>query len=77
MILNPKGSLKTNLAVFDTEGFYSLPLEHIKYERWDRAYDKLPKMVKPILERMFGLIEEDQTMNWVVDYKVVDLKKGH
>ena len=76
MMLNPKGSLKTNLAVFNTEGFSDLPLEHIKYMRWDKAYTQVPEIVKPILLKMFDLMPEDKDMQWVVDYKVVDLKKG-
>lgn len=76
MILNPKGSIKTNLAVFDTKGFDNLPLDHFKYVRWKTAYEQLPTLVKPILEKMFDLMPEDQDMNWVVDYKVRDLKKG-
>ena len=76
MILNPKGSLKTDLAVFDTEDYSALPLEHIKYMRWDRAYNIVPNIVKPVLECMFDLMPENKDMQWVVDYKVVDLKKG-
>lgn len=76
MILNPKGSLKQNLAYFKDEGFNDLPLAHIKYMRWDKAYDEVPSIVKPILLKMFELMPEHKDMNWVVDYKVRDLKRG-
>lgn len=76
MILNPKGSLKTNLAKFDNKELNNLPLAYMKYTRWDKAYEEVPDIVKPILSAMFDLMEDDSDMNWLVDYKVRDLKAG-
>lgn len=75
MVLNPKGSLITNLAVFDTKGFDKLPLAHIKYEHWYKAYEDIPHIVKPVLDKMFSIMP-DNDKHWLVDYKVRDLKKG-
>lgn len=76
MYLNPIGSLKINLAEFHNDEFDNLPLAHIKYMHWDKAYEELPDIVKPILGKMFDLMPEDKKMQWVVDYKVKDLKVG-
>ncbi|MNF84147.1 hypothetical protein D3C85_755680 [compost metagenome] len=77
MILLNKDSLALNIFEYWDEAFASLPVQEFKYKRWDWAYDKgVPKVVNPLLQKMFDLMPPDQDLRWLVDYKVRELKAG-
>lgn len=78
MYLNPEGSFKLNLLEWEDEAFSSLPLQEIKYGRWDKSYHLVPTPVKQLLQRMFAMMSTlgSEDREWYVDYKVRDLKVG-
>lgn len=71
-----KDSCEPNLFSWEDEGFKTLPLEFIKYERVESILPKLPSSVRPLVERMYETIPKIDGFKYFVDYKVRDLEPG-
>ncbi len=77
MKLNTKGSLITKIKQYNPP-VSELPLCYMKYVTPHKALEDLPKYTNDILMDMIDIMSllKDSKMHWLVDYKVVDLRKG-